>query len=76
VYPQRMVSQALWLGLLATLVDLALSACGGEKQQQEPRPRPYRRTRKPCAPPRRRVLGVFSEVRCRELGGVVPGPDS
>jgi hypothetical protein len=29
-----MVSQALWLGLLATLVDLALSACGGEKQQE------------------------------------------
>ena len=41
VYPQRMVSQALWPGLLATLVDLALSACGGEKQQ-ESRPRPYR----------------------------------
>ena len=60
MYPQRMVSQALWLGLLATLVDLALSACGGEKQQQEPRPRPYRTPtggRESLAP---LIEGVFS----------------
>src|SRR5215218_4495342 len=43
MYPQRrrMVSQALGLGLLAALVVLALSACGGEKQQEsKPRPLP------------------------------------
>jgi hypothetical protein len=34
------VTQALWLGLLVTLVVLALSACGGEEQQQESKPRP------------------------------------
>ena len=54
MYPRRMVSQALRLGLLVTLVVLALSACnGGEKQpqfkpqllpeeQQELRPGVYR----------------------------------
>ena len=41
MYPQRMVSQALRLGLLVTLVVLALSACGGEKQQKfKPQPLP------------------------------------
>jgi len=44
MYPQRrrrMVSPALGLGLLAALVVLALSACGGEKQQEsKPRPLP------------------------------------
>ena len=43
MHPQRrrMVSQALGLGLLAALVVLALSACGGEKQQEsKPRPLP------------------------------------
>ena len=29
MYPRRMVSQALRLGLVVTLVVLALSACGG-----------------------------------------------
>jgi hypothetical protein len=42
MYPQRrrMVSQALGLGLLAALVVLALSACGGGEKQQESKPRP------------------------------------
>jgi hypothetical protein len=41
MYPQRMVSQALRLGLLVALVVLALSACGGEKQQElKPQPLP------------------------------------
>ena len=41
MYPQRrMVSQALRLGLLVALVVLAMSACGGEKQQQESKSRP------------------------------------
>ena len=42
MYPhrRRMVSQALGLGLLAALVVLALSACGGGEKQQESRPRP------------------------------------
>jgi hypothetical protein len=42
MYPQRrrMVSQALGLGLLAALVVLALSACGGGAKQQESKPRP------------------------------------
>ena len=42
MYPQRrrMVSQALGLGLLAGLVVLALSACGGGEKQQESKPRP------------------------------------
>jgi hypothetical protein len=29
MYPRRIVSQALGLGLLVTLVALAMSACGG-----------------------------------------------
>jgi hypothetical protein len=41
MYPQsRMVRQALGLGLLVTLVVLALSACGGENQQQASKVRP------------------------------------
>jgi hypothetical protein len=42
MYPQRrrMVSRALGLGLLAALVVLALSACGGGEKQQESKPRP------------------------------------
>ena len=41
MYPQRMMSQTLRLGLLMTVVVLALSACGGEKQQQfKPQPLP------------------------------------
>jgi hypothetical protein len=42
MYPHRsMVSQALRLGLVATIVVLAMSACGGEKHQEsEPRPLP------------------------------------
>ena len=59
VYPQRMVSQALWPGLLATLVDLALSSCGGEKQQ-ESRPRPYRTPTGGRESPAPLIEGVFS----------------
>ncbi len=44
MYPRRMVSQALRLGLLMTLVILALSSCGGgtggDSAQQEARGRP------------------------------------
>jgi hypothetical protein len=42
MYPQRrMVRHSLRLGLLVTLVVLALSACGGEKQQvSKPQPLP------------------------------------
>jgi hypothetical protein len=35
MYPRRMVSQALRLGLLSTLVILALSSCGGGGGQEE-----------------------------------------
>ncbi len=51
MYPRRrrMVRQALRLGLLVTIVVLALSACGGGEKQQESRPRPCQRNRKPCA---------------------------
>ena len=37
---RRMVRQALSLGLVATLLILVLSACGGEERQQEAKPRP------------------------------------
>src|SRR5215212_5684440 len=42
MYPHRsMISQALRLGLVATIVVLALSACGGEKHQESgPQPLP------------------------------------
>jgi len=41
MYPQRsMVSQAIGLVLLVTLVVLVLSACGGENQQQASKVRP------------------------------------
>jgi hypothetical protein len=41
MYPRsRMVRQALGLGLLVTFVVLALSACGGENQQQASKVRP------------------------------------
>jgi hypothetical protein len=41
MYPQSMVRQALGLVLLVTIVVLAMSACGGEKQQQfKPQPLP------------------------------------
>src|ERR687897_749412 len=35
MYPLRMVRQALRLGLLVTLVVLAMSACGGAGSQEE-----------------------------------------
>ena len=37
MYPQRLVSQALRLGLLVTLVVLALSACGGDEKEAKAR---------------------------------------
>jgi hypothetical protein len=40
MYPRRMVSQALRLGLVVTIVVLAMSACGGGEKQQESKPRP------------------------------------
>ena len=41
MYPLGTVKQALRLGLLATLVVLALSACGGGKERADgPRPLP------------------------------------
>ena len=41
MFPQRMVRRPPRLGLLVTLVVLALSACGGEKQQEfKPQPLP------------------------------------
>jgi hypothetical protein len=41
MFPQRMVRRHPRLGLLVTLVVLALSACGGEKQQEfKPQPLP------------------------------------
>jgi hypothetical protein len=42
MYPRRrrMVRQALRLGLVVTIVVLAMSACGGVEKQQESRPRP------------------------------------
>jgi hypothetical protein len=49
MYPQRTVSQALRPGLLVTLVVVALSACGGEKQQ-ESRPRPLPEDEKALRP--------------------------
>ena len=39
MYPLGMVKQALRLGLLATLVVLAVNACGGGQEQAD-RPRP------------------------------------
>jgi hypothetical protein len=41
LYPyRRIVRQILMLGLSVSLAILALSACGGEEQQQETKPRP------------------------------------
>jgi hypothetical protein len=40
MHPQRLVRQALGLGLLMALVVLALSACGGNQQASKPRPLP------------------------------------
>ena len=41
MYPhRRIVRQIFMLGLSVSLVILALSACGGEEQQQESKPRP------------------------------------
>ena len=40
MYPPRMVSQALRLGLVVALVVLAMSACGGGEKQQVSKPRP------------------------------------
>jgi hypothetical protein len=37
---RRMLRQTLRLALLTMLVVLALGACGGNNQQQEPEPRP------------------------------------
>ena len=48
MYPYRLVSQALRLGLLVTVLVLALSACGGDEKKAKAVP--YQRTRKPCAP--------------------------
>src|SRR5215204_549470 len=40
MYPQRLVSQALTLGLLVTLLVLVLSACGGGEKEAKARPLP------------------------------------
>ena len=37
MYPQRLVSQALRLGLLVTLISLMLSACGGGEKEAKAR---------------------------------------
>ncbi len=37
MYPQRLVSQALRLGLLVTLISLLLSACGGDEKKAKAR---------------------------------------
>ena|SRR5215217_8264744 len=50
MYPRRMVSQALRLGLLVTIVVLAMSACGGGEKQQESRPRPLPEDEKALRP--------------------------
>ncbi len=51
MYPQRMVRQALIkLGLLVTLVVLALSACGGGEELQESKPRPLPEERQVLRP--------------------------
>src|SRR5215210_389370 len=44
------VSRVLSLGLLVVVVVLALSAA--EETKRKPRPVPYQRSRKPCAPER------------------------
>src|SRR5215204_1682903 len=40
MYPHRSVSQALRLGLLVTILVLALSACGGDEKKAKARPLP------------------------------------
>jgi hypothetical protein len=40
MYPQRLVSQALRLGLLVSLVVLVLGACGAGEKEAKPRPLP------------------------------------
>src|SRR5215208_2906769 len=40
MYPHRSVSQALRLGLLVTVLVLALSACGGDEKKAKARPLP------------------------------------
>src|SRR5918999_6373101 len=40
MYPHRLVSQALRLGLLVTVLVLALSACGADEKKAKPRPLP------------------------------------
>ena len=50
MYPRSMVRQALGLGLLVTLVILALGACGAGGQEQTEGAAPYRRSRKLYAP--------------------------
>jgi hypothetical protein len=40
MYPHRLVSQALRLGLLVTVLVLALSACGGDEKKAKARPLP------------------------------------
>jgi hypothetical protein len=40
MYPHRLVSQALSLGLLVTVLVLALSACGGDEKKAKARPLP------------------------------------
>ena len=49
MYPLRMVKQALRLGLLATLVVLAVNACGGGQEQAD-RPRPLPEDEKALRP--------------------------
>ena len=49
MYPLGMVKQALRLGLLATLVVLALNACGGGQEQAD-RPRPLPEDEKALRP--------------------------
>lgn len=53
MYPRRMVSQKLRLGLLVTLVILALSSCGGGaegSQDEEAKGLPLPQDPKPCVP--------------------------
>src|SRR5918998_312361 len=72
MYPQRVVSQALRLGLLVTLVVLALSACGGEKQQEfKPQPLPENYSG-PCVWYLRDCVDIFetsSVVESSVVGG-------
>jgi hypothetical protein len=50
MYPLRMLKLALGLGLLATLVVLAVNACGGGQEQTDNRPRPLPEDEKALRP--------------------------